>query len=102
LGHSQVLHIHGRIVTKPKANDNHLLVAFASNVYKRLTVTAGSDHAGASEWIRNGGQVSFQGLGDLNDLSSTKVLSIFSERLESMPWGLAQRFKHVLMSLETE
>jgi len=65
-------------------------------------VTAGSDHAGASEWIRNGGQVSFQGLGDLNDLSSTKVLSIFSERLESMPWGLAQRFKHVLMSLETE
>ncbi|OAQ75458.1 fungal transcriptional regulatory protein [Purpureocillium lilacinum] len=73
-----------------------------SSPSQRRTIITWSDHAGASEWIRNGGPVSFQGLGDLNDLSSTKVLSIFSERLESMPWGLAQRFKHVLMSLETE
>ncbi|PWI75924.1 C6 and C2H2 transcription factor [Purpureocillium lilacinum] len=73
-----------------------------SSPSQRRTIITWSDHAGASEWIRNGGQVSFQGLGDLTDLSSTKVLSIFSERLESMPWGLAQRFKHVLMSLETE
>ncbi|UNI15668.1 hypothetical protein JDV02_002179 [Purpureocillium takamizusanense] len=69
---------------------------------QRRIIITWSDHAAASEWIRIGGPVSFQGLGDLSDLSSTKVLSIFSERLESMPWGLAQRFKHVLMSLEKE
>ena len=44
----------------------------------------------------------FQGLSDLSDLTSSKVLSLFSERLESMPWGLSQRFKHVLTGLERE
>ncbi|KAL2127172.1 hypothetical protein VTI74DRAFT_11208 [Chaetomium olivicolor] len=73
-----------------------------SSPNQKRTMITWFDHAGASEWIRTGGPVSFQGLGDLTDLTSTKVLSIFSERLESMPWGLAQRFKHVLMSLETE
>lgn len=46
--------------------------------------------------------MSFQGLGALSDLTSSKILSVFSERLESMSWGIAQRFKHVLLSLQRE
>ncbi|KAH8698650.1 fungal-specific transcription factor domain-containing protein [Talaromyces proteolyticus] len=62
----------------------------------------GSDFDDIHEWVKSGGPVCFQGLGDLSDLTSSKILSIFSERLENMPWGLSRRFKHVLMMLERE
>ncbi|KFZ03327.1 hypothetical protein V502_11042 [Pseudogymnoascus sp. VKM F-4520 (FW-2644)] len=51
-------------------------------------------------WIQNGGPVSFQGIGDLAELSVSRVLSVFSERLENMPWGIADRFRHVLDQLD--
>lgn len=53
-------------------------------------------------WIQNGGRVSFQGIGDLSELTASKVLSVFIERLETMPWGISQRFRHVLMNLRAE
>lgn len=62
----------------------------------------GSDSDEVYDWIQNGGPVSFQGIGDLSDLSVSKVLSVFGERLENMPWGIAQRFRHVLMNLSKE
>lgn len=46
--------------------------------------------------------MSFQGIGDLSELTASRVLSVFVEKLENMPWGIAQRFRHVLMSLRTE
>ncbi|OBT68701.1 hypothetical protein VE03_01825 [Pseudogymnoascus sp. 23342-1-I1] len=67
----------------------------------RTTVT----WSGSSEvdgWIQNGGPVSFQGIGDLAELSVSRVLSVFGERLENMPWGIADRFRHVLVNLSKE
>lgn len=46
--------------------------------------------------------MSFQGIGDLSELSAPRVLSVFSERLENMPWGIADRFRHVLVNLSKE
>ncbi|KFY26674.1 hypothetical protein V493_03945 [Pseudogymnoascus sp. VKM F-4281 (FW-2241)] len=64
----------------------------------RTTVTwSGSNEVDG--WIQNGGPVSFQGIGDLAELSVSRVLSVFSERLENMPWGIADRFRHVLVNL---
>ncbi|OAQ61102.1 fungal transcriptional regulatory protein [Pochonia chlamydosporia 170] len=68
---------------------------------RRATITW-SDSSATSDWIQQGGDVSFQALGSLSDLTSSRVLSIFIERLESMSWGIAQRFKHVLLSLQRE
>ncbi|EGX97024.1 Fungal transcriptional regulatory protein [Cordyceps militaris CM01] len=56
----------------------------------------------ASEWARNGGAVYFQGLGDLGQLTSAKCLAIFRQRMDIMSWGLADRFKQVLLNLERE
>jgi hypothetical protein len=41
-------------------------------------------------------------MGDFSELAVSKILSVFSERLENMPWGIAQRFRHVLMNLSKE
>ncbi|EFY91663.1 C6 and C2H2 transcription factor, putative [Metarhizium acridum CQMa 102] len=65
-------------------------------------ITRGSDNSAASDWIQHGGEIAFQGLGSMSELTISKVLSIFIERLESMSWGIAQRFKHVLLSLQRE
>lgn len=62
----------------------------------------GSDFDDVHEWIQHGGQASFQGLGNLVDLSESKLLSTFSERLESMSWGISLQFRHVLMNLSKE
>lgn len=62
----------------------------------------GSEFDDVEGWIRNGGPVSFQGLGDLAELTVSKILSTFCERLENMSWGIAQRFRHVLMNLSRE
>lgn len=62
----------------------------------------GSDFDDVDEWIQHGGQASFQGLGNLADWSESKLLSTFSERLESMSWGIALQFRLVLMNLSGE
>ena len=62
----------------------------------------GSDFDDVDGWIQNGGPISFQGLGDLAELTVPKILDTFSERLENMPWGIAQRFRHVLKNLDRE
>ncbi|KAM3498320.1 hypothetical protein MY10362_008355 [Beauveria mimosiformis] len=56
----------------------------------------------ASEWVKHGGAVYFQGLGELGELTSAKSLAIFRQRMDIMSWGLAERFKHVLLNLEQE
>ncbi|OAA50753.1 Fungal transcriptional regulatory protein [Beauveria brongniartii RCEF 3172] len=56
----------------------------------------------ASEWVKHGGAVYFQGLGELGELTSAKSLAIFRQRMDIMSWGLAERFKHVLLNLEKE
>ncbi|OAA69693.1 Fungal transcriptional regulatory protein [Cordyceps fumosorosea ARSEF 2679] len=56
----------------------------------------------AGEWVKNGGAVYFQGLGELRELTSAKCLAIFRQRMGIMSWGLADRFKHVLLNLERE
>lgn len=62
----------------------------------------GSGSSDADGWIQNGGPVSFQGIGDLAELNAAKILSVFCERLENMPWGIADRFRHVLVNLSKE
>lgn len=44
----------------------------------------------------------FQGLGEFNELTSVKSLATFRQRMDIMSWGLAERFKHVLVNLERE
>ncbi|KAJ5619437.1 hypothetical protein N7510_003421 [Penicillium lagena] len=68
----------------------------------KRTVVTWSDFDDVHEWIQHGGQASFQGLGNLADLSEAKLLSTFSERLESMSWGISLQFRHVLMNLSKE
>lgn len=62
----------------------------------------GSEFDDVDGWIRRGGPVSFQGLGELTELTVSKILAIFSERLENMSWSIAQRFRHVLTNLGKE
>ncbi|KFY16961.1 hypothetical protein V492_00970 [Pseudogymnoascus sp. VKM F-4246] len=65
----------------------------AAQVRTTVTWSGSSD---ADGWIQNGGPVSFQGIGDLAELNAARILSVFCERLENMPWGIADRFRHVL------
>lgn len=55
-----------------------------------------------SEWVTAAGQAYFRGLGDFDSLTSHGVLQIFKQRMDMMSWGLAERFKHVLIYLERE
>ncbi|KIM99147.1 hypothetical protein OIDMADRAFT_56312 [Oidiodendron maius Zn] len=68
----------------------------------RETTVTWSDSDEVYSWIENGGRVTFQGIGDLSQLSVPKILGIFIERLDNMPWGIAQRFKHVLVNIREE
>ncbi|KAL1962696.1 hypothetical protein VTN77DRAFT_9240 [Rasamsonia byssochlamydoides] len=77
------------------------LLGGSSTGQNRTTITW-SEFDDVEGWIQNGGPVSFQGLGDLAELTVSKILSTFSERLENMSWGIAQRFRHVLMNLSKE
>ncbi|BCS28427.1 uncharacterized protein APUU_61475A [Aspergillus puulaauensis] len=72
-----------------------------SSASKRTVVTW-SDFDDVDEWIQSGGPISFQGLGNLAELSEAKILSTFSERLESMSWGISLHLRHVLTSLSKE
>ncbi|KAH8805434.1 fungal transcriptional regulatory protein [Xylogone sp. PMI_703] len=73
----------------------------SSDTSNKVTITW-SDSDDVYDWIQRGGPVSFQGIGNLSELTVPKVLSVFIERLENIPWGLAQRFRHVLMNLREE
>jgi hypothetical protein len=50
-------------------------------------------------WIKNGGGVSIQGLGNVAQLSVAVLLQTFADRLEIMSWGLAARYRKVLINL---
>jgi hypothetical protein len=65
-------------------------------------VATGSDFDDVEGWIQRGGSATFRGLGDFAQLTVSKILFAFSERLENTPWGIAQRFRHVLMNLSKE
>jgi hypothetical protein len=51
------------------------------------------------DWIKNGGGASIQGLGTVAELSVPFVLQSFADRLEAMAWGLAERYRKVLLGL---
>ncbi|CEL02560.1 hypothetical protein ASPCAL03728 [Aspergillus calidoustus] len=68
----------------------------------KRTVVTWSEFDNADEWIQHGGQVFFQGLGNLADLPISKLLSTFYERLEFMSWGVSVQFRHVLLDLAKE
>ncbi|KAJ5963060.1 hypothetical protein N7481_013365 [Penicillium waksmanii] len=68
----------------------------------KRTVVTWSDFDDVDEWIQCGGPISFQGLGNLAELSEYKILSTFNERFESMSWGISLHFRHVLMNLSKE
>lgn len=78
------------------------ICGFHCDILTYFPTAIGSDFDDVDEWIQHGGQASFQGLGNLADLSESKLLSTFSERLESMSWGIAVQFRHVLMNLSKE
>lgn len=73
-----------------------------SNPADAFIFMLGSDFDDVEGWIQTGGPVSFQGLGDLAELSVAKILTTFGEKLENMSWGLAQKFRHVLTNLSRE
>ncbi|KAF1734315.1 hypothetical protein CRV24_005852 [Beauveria bassiana] len=41
-------------------------------------------------------------LGELGELTSAKSLATSRQRMDVLSWGLAERFKHVLLNLERE
>ncbi|KZO90459.1 hypothetical protein CALVIDRAFT_490418 [Calocera viscosa TUFC12733] len=83
------------------------MLRFGSSVVKTSvqsprTIITWSESDELERYIHHGGSMLFQGLGDLVELDAAKVLAVFEERLEAMPWGIAQRFRHVLMNLDGE
>ncbi|KAM0749943.1 hypothetical protein T439DRAFT_326828 [Meredithblackwellia eburnea MCA 4105] len=62
-----------------------------------------SDTDSLEPWIKNGGPLTIKGtLGDVGSLTPARVLADFTEKIETLPWGLWRRFRGVLTTLAQE
>ncbi|GAA5820962.1 hypothetical protein JCM11251_001897 [Rhodosporidiobolus azoricus] len=59
-----------------------------------------SDSRTLEPWIQHGGPLALKnGLGDFDTVTPETVLEKFAERLEDLPWGLAKKYRAVLLQL---
>ncbi|GAA5860915.1 hypothetical protein JCM8547_003887 [Rhodosporidiobolus lusitaniae] len=59
-----------------------------------------SDSRSIEPWVQHGGPLALKnGLGDFDTVTPEAVLIKFAERLEDLPWGLAKKYRVVLLQL---
>jgi hypothetical protein len=65
-------------------------------------VISWSESPAVDEWVKLGGGLTVQGLGDVGSLSISSLLQGFADRLDVLSWGLASQYRKVLLSLIQE
>jgi hypothetical protein len=65
-------------------------------------VVSWSESAAVDEWVKLGGGLIVQGLGNIGGLSISSLLQGFADRLDVLSWGLASQYRKVLLSLIQE